>query len=84
MNFSKPYLDDSGTSKLRFLADANLNQMVRKRERQFDLESVRVELNRRIGTIFAKQRLEPVLFPSSWRPQQWCKSPGPQPRRSRG
>jgi hypothetical protein len=39
--------------------------MVRKRERQFDLESVRVELNRRIGTIFAKQRLEPVLFPSS-------------------
>ena len=59
------YLDDSGTSKLRFLTDANLNQMVRKRERQFDLESVRVELNRRIGTIFAKQRLEPVLFPSS-------------------
>jgi hypothetical protein len=59
------YLDDSGTSKLRFLTDANLNQMVRKREGQFDLESVREELNRRIGTIFAKQRLEPVLFPSS-------------------
>ena len=39
--------------------------MVRKREGQFDLESVREELNRRIGTIFAKQRLEPVLFPSS-------------------
>jgi hypothetical protein len=31
--------------------------MVRKREGQFDLESVREELNRRIGTIFAKQRL---------------------------
>jgi hypothetical protein len=59
------YLDDSGTSKLRFLTDANLNQMVRKREQLFDLESVREELNRRIGTIFAKQRLEPVLFPSS-------------------
>ena len=59
------YLDDSGTSKLRFLTDANLNQMVRKREGHFDLESVREELNRRIGTIFAKQRLEPVLFPSS-------------------
>ena len=59
------YLDDSGTSKLRFLTDANLNQMARKREGQFDLESVREELNRRIGTIFAKQRLEPVLFASS-------------------
>ena len=59
------YLDDSGISKLRFLTDANLNQMVRKREQLFDLESVREELNRRIGTIFAKQRLEPVLFPSS-------------------
>jgi hypothetical protein len=59
------YLDDSGTGKLRFLTDANLNQMVRKREQLFDLESVREELNRRIGTIFAKQRLEPVLFPSS-------------------
>jgi hypothetical protein len=59
------YLDDSGTSKLRFLTDANLNQMVRKREGQFDLESVRQELNTRIGTIFAKQRFEPVRFPAS-------------------
>lgn len=58
------YLDDSGISKLRFLTDANLNQMVRKREGQFDLETVRQELKRRIGTIFAKQRFEPVLFPS--------------------
>jgi hypothetical protein len=58
------YLDDSGTSKLRFLTDANLNQMVRKREGQFDLETVRQELKGRIGTIFAKQRFEPVLFPS--------------------
>ncbi|MFN9630194.1 MAG: ATP-binding protein [Cyanobacteriota bacterium] len=58
------YLDDSGTSKLRFLTDANLNQMVRKREGQFDLETVRQELRGRIGTIFAKQRFEPVLFPS--------------------
>lgn len=59
------YLDDSGTSKLRFLTDANLNQMVRKREGQFDLETVRQELNARIGTIFAKQRFEPVRFPAS-------------------
>ena len=59
------YLDDSGSSKLRFLTDANLNQMVRKREGQFDLETVRQELNRRIGTIFAKQRFDPVLFPAS-------------------
>ncbi len=59
------YLDDSGSSKLRYLTDANLNQMVRRREGQFDLESVRAELNRRIGTIFAKQRFEPVIFPSN-------------------
>jgi hypothetical protein len=70
------YLDDSGTSKLRFLTDANLNQMVRKRKRQFDLESVRVELNRRISTIFAKQRLEPVLFPAA-RPRSPTTPKGP-------
>ena len=59
------YLDDSSSSKLRFLTDANLNQMVRKREGQFDLETVRQELNARIGTIFAKHRFEPVRFPAS-------------------
>ena len=42
------YLDDSGTSKLRFLTDANLNQMVRNRKAAFDLTTVRDELNRRI------------------------------------
>ncbi|MCY3537158.1 MAG: DUF499 domain-containing protein, partial [Cyanobacteria bacterium MAG IRC3_bin_20] len=61
------YLDDSATSKLRFLTEANLNQMVRKREGQFDLETVRQELNRHIGVIFAKARrcFEPVVFPAS-------------------
>ncbi|MFM1798258.1 MAG: hypothetical protein RLZZ117_536 [Cyanobacteriota bacterium] len=59
------YLDDSGTSKLRFLTDANLNQMVRKREGQFDLETVREELKARVGLIFAKQRFELALYPSA-------------------
>ena len=61
------YLDDSITSKLRFLTEANLNQMVRKREGQFDLETVRQELNRHIGVIFTKARqcFEPVVFPAS-------------------
>ncbi|KKZ13991.1 MAG: hypothetical protein TQ37_02560 [Candidatus Synechococcus spongiarum 15L] len=61
------YLDDSTTSKLRVLTEANLNQMVRKREGQFDLETVRQELNRHIAAIFAKarQRFEPVVFPAS-------------------
>jgi len=59
------YLDDSTTNKLRFLTEANLNQMVRKREQQFDLDMVHGELERRIGTIFAKQRFELVLFPAS-------------------
>ena len=39
--------------------------MVRKREKQFDLETVRQELNRHIGLIFAKQRFELVAFPAS-------------------
>ncbi len=61
------YLDDSTTSKLRVLTEANLNQMVRKREGQFDLETVRQELNRHIAAIFAKARqcFEPVVFPAS-------------------
>ena len=59
------YLDDSSTSRLRFLSEANLNQMVRKREGQFDLETVRRALNHRIGTIFARQRFDPVCFPAS-------------------
>lgn len=61
------YLDDSTTSKLRVLTEANLNQMVRKREGQFDLEAVRQELNRHIAAIFAKARqcFEPVVFPAS-------------------
>lgn len=61
------YLDDSATSKLRFLTEANLNQMVRKREGQFDLETVREKLNGHIGAIFARKRqcFEPVVFPAS-------------------
>ena len=61
------YLDDSTTSKLRILTEANLNQMVRKREGQFDLETVRQELNRHVRVIFAKARrcFEPVVFPAS-------------------
>lgn len=61
------YLDDSAISKLRFLTEANLNQMVRKREGQFDLETVREKLNGHIGAIFARKRqcFEPVVFPAS-------------------
>ena len=61
------YLDDSTTSKLRILTEANLKQMVRKREGQFDVETVRQELNRHVGVVFAKDRqcFEPVVFPAS-------------------
>ena len=59
------YLDDSTTSKLRFSTEANLNQMVSKWEGQLDLETIRQELNTRIGSIFARQRFELVLFPAS-------------------
>ncbi|HBP53934.1 MAG TPA: hypothetical protein DD643_06155, partial [Synechococcus sp. UBA8638] len=61
------YLDDSAASKLRFLTEANLNQMVRKRERQFDQETVRQELQRHVASIFAKggRCFAPAIFPTS-------------------
>lgn len=59
------YLDDSTTSKLRFQTDANLNQMVRRREGGLDLTTVRDELNQRIKSIFSRQKFDLVPFPSS-------------------
>ena len=46
------YLDDRPTAHLRFLTEANLNQMVRRQEKEVDREEARSELKDRIRQIF--------------------------------
>ena len=57
------YLDDRPGAPLRFLAEANLNQVVRREERNVDPEEARAQLNDRIRTIFEGNALEAVCFP---------------------
>ena len=47
------YLDDRPGVPLRFLAEANLTQVIRREEANVDTPQARVELNDRIKTIFA-------------------------------
>ena len=57
------YLDDRPGAPLRFLAEANLTQIVRREERNVDAEEVRAQLNDRIRQIFEGKTLEAVCFP---------------------
>ena len=57
------YLDDRPGAPMRFLAEANLTQIVRREERNVDPEEARVELNDRIRTVFEGNVLEAVCFP---------------------
>ena len=57
------YLDDRPGSPMRFLAEANLTQIVRREERNVDAEEVRVHLNDGIRRIFEGKTLEAVCFP---------------------
>jgi hypothetical protein len=52
------YLDDRPTAPLRFLAEANLNVILRRQEAQVDLEEARTELNDRIRQIFSGKILK--------------------------
>jgi len=58
------YLDDRPTAPLRFLAEANLNQIVRREMSQVDGSEVRAELSDRIRTIFKGEIFELVPFPA--------------------
>lgn len=58
------YLDDRPNVPLRFLAEANLTQMIRRQEQQVDLAEVRSQLNDRIRTIFNGTVLNLVPFVS--------------------
>lgn len=58
------YLDDRPGSNLRFLTEANLEQLVRRQAQQVDPSEMRAELQDRIRKVFEGKDLEMVPFPS--------------------
>ena len=57
------YLDDRPGAPMRFLAEANLHQIIRREEDHVDAGEARAELNDRIREIFGDRTFEAVLFP---------------------
>ena len=57
------YLDDRPGAPMRFLAEANLRQIIRREEHHVDAGEARTELNDRICQIFAGKTFEAVSFP---------------------
>ncbi|WP_230534162.1 ATP-binding protein [Microvirga roseola] len=57
------YLDDRPGAPLRFLAEANLTQVIRRQEQHVDPGELRAQLNDRIKNIFTGQTMEIVPFP---------------------
>ena len=57
------YLDDRPGAPMRFLAEANLSQIVRRAERHVDAGEVRAHLNDRIREIFGGGVFEMAAFP---------------------
>lgn len=56
------YLDDRPTAPLRFLADVNLNLLIKRQEDQVDREDARDELRDRIQAVFTGNTFELMLF----------------------
>ena len=57
------YLDDRPAAPMRFLAEANLLQIIRREERHVDAGEARAHLNDSIRQIFGGTTLETVSFP---------------------
>ena len=57
------YLDDRPGAPMRFLAEANLRQIIRREEGCVDAAEARAQLNDRIREIFGGKTLEAVAFP---------------------
>ena len=57
------YLDDRPGAPMRFLAEANLRQIIRREERHVDAGEARAELNDRIRAIFNGKTFDAVPFP---------------------
>ncbi len=58
------YLDDRAQAPLRFLTEANLTQMIWRREQLIDPAEIRQQLNDRIRSIFQGTTFDPILFPA--------------------
>lgn len=58
------YLDDRHGAPMRFLAEANLNQIIRRQEQDIDPGEVRAQLNDRIREIFGGQIFHLIAFPA--------------------
>ena len=57
------YLDDRPGAPMRFLAEANLRQIIRREEQYVDAGEVRAELNDRIRQIFRGKTFDLTAFP---------------------
>ena len=57
------YLDDRPAAPLRFLAEANLSQIIRREEQHVDGGEARAELNDRIRRIFYGPVFDAITFP---------------------
>ena len=57
------YLDDRPSAPMRFLAEANLRQVIRREEQHVDAGDARAELNDRIKEIFKGKELQTISFP---------------------
>ena len=57
------YLDDRPGAPMRFLAEANLSQIIRRQERNIDAGEVRAELNDRICMTFEDKIFHAIPFP---------------------
>ena len=57
------YLDDRPGAPMRFLAEANLTQIIRREEKNVDSGDARAELNDRIGQIFRGGTFDTIRFP---------------------
>lgn len=58
------YLDDRPGVPMRFLAEANLTQIIRREEQNVDPQEVRAQLNDVIRSVFQGPTLDLVLFPA--------------------
>ena len=57
------YLDDRPGAPMRFLAEANLAQVMRRAEQHVDAGDARAWLKDRITEIFKRREFDPVIFP---------------------
>ena len=57
------YLDDRPGAAMRFHVDANLNQIIRREERNVDAGDARAQLNDRIQQVFGGSNFDLVHFP---------------------